>query len=164
MERRALMFLLDTDVVAELRRGASADAAVAAWAGGMPREHLFLSAVSLLDLENAAARSPRDKVQAVRLQRWIDEQVLPAFDGRILPVDAAVIRRRRGLTLDARDALIAATALEQGLTVATRAGAAFRGVKIKLLDPWKYAREEDTDWRQASRGEPHWLKSLFVRA
>lgn len=159
------MFLLDTDVVAELRLGAAADAALAGWAGSVPREHLFLSAVSLIDLENAAASSsPRDKARALRLQRWIDEQVLPAFDGRILPVDAAVIRRRRDVALpDARDALIAATALEQGLTVATRRGHAFKGVKIKLSDPWKFTAD-DTDWRQASRGEPHWLKTLFVRA
>lgn len=160
------MFLLDTDVVAELRRGAQADGPPAEWAGGLTREHLFLSAVSLLDLENAAARHvTRDKAGGLRLQRWIDEQVLPAFDGRILPVDAAVVRRRRALALsDPRDALIAATALEQGLTIATRRLPAFKAAKVKLLDPWTYTAGEDTDWRHASRGEPHWLKTLFVRA
>ena len=156
------MFLLDTDVVAELRRGAQADAALAGWARSVTRDHLFISAVSLLDLESAAAY-PRDKAQGARLQRWIDEQVLPAFDGRILPVDAAVVRRRRGLLPDPRDALVAATALVQGLTVATRRIAAFKPAKVKLFDPWAYKAEDETDWRHAHRDEPHWLKTLFAR-
>lgn len=160
------MFLLDSDVVAELRRGAQAEAAVAAWAGGLAPEQLFLSAVSLLDLEAAAIRRPpRERAQAVRLQRWIDEQVLPAFAGRIVPVDAAIIVRRRAVALpDPRDALIAATALDRGMTLATRRTGAFKSVKIKLIDPWHHVAGDDLDWRRASRSEPHWLKTLFVRA
>jgi len=70
----ALMFLLDTDVVAELRRGAQADSAVAAWAGTLAPEQLFLSAIALVDLETAAARrASRERAQTVRLRRWIDE-------------------------------------------------------------------------------------------
>lgn len=159
------MFLVDTDVVAALRLGARADPALVAWASAAPREHLFLSTISLLDLESAAARHvPREKAQAARLQRWIDEQVVPAFEGRILPVDLAITRRRRGVALaEPRDALIAATALEQGLTIATRRGAAFKGLKIRTLDPWRHVVEDDIDWRRASLAEPHWLKSLFVR-
>lgn len=159
------MFLVDTDVVVGLRLGARADPSLAAWASAAPREHLFLSAASLLDLEQAAARqAPRDKAQGLRLQRWIDEQVVPAFDGRILPVDVAVVRRRRAVALaEPRDALVAATALEAGLTIATRRGAAFKGAKIRTLDPWRHVVEDDTDWRRASLAEPHWLKSLFVR-
>lgn len=160
------MFLLDTDVMAELRRGAKADAPVAAWANALAPEQLFLSAVSLLDLETAAMRhAQREKAQALRLQRWIDEQVLPAFAGRIVALDAAIIGRRRTCAMsDPRDALIAATALERGMTLATRRVAAFKSGKVKLLDPWKYAPEDDADWRRASRSEPHWLKTLFVRA
>lgn len=160
------MFLLDTDVVTELRRGAKADSAVAAWAGALAPEQLFLSAVSLLNLENAAARhAPREKAQTIRLQRWIDEQVLPAFAGRIVALDAAIIGRRRAVALsEPRDALVAATALERGMTLATRRTAAFKQAKMKLLDPWQYAPEDDLDWRRASRSEPHWLKTLFVRA
>ncbi len=166
MGREALMFLLDTDVVAELRRGAKADTAVAAWAGSLSPEQLFLSTVTLLDLENAAARhNAREKAQAARLQRWIDEQVLPAFAGRIVALDAAVIARRRPLAMsDPRDALVAATALERGMTLATRRSAAFKQAKVKLIDPWQYSPEDELDWRRASRSEPHWLKTLFVRA
>lgn len=160
------MFLLDSDVVAELRRGARADAAVAGWASTLAPEQLFLAAVSLLDLETAAIRrAPRERAQAVRLHRWIDEQVLPAFAGRIVPLDAAVIARRRGVALsDPRDALVAATALERGMTLATHRTAAFKSAKLKLIDPWRYTVEDDLDWRRASRSEPHWLKTLFVRA
>lgn len=165
MGRAALMFLLDTDVVAELRQGVRADALLVAWAAALTREHLFLSAISLLDLENAAAeQGRRDKAAGVRLLRWIDTQVVPAFEGRILPVDAAVVQRRRHIALaDPRDALIAATAAVQGLTIATRRLPAFKAAKIKLVDPWKHAPDE-TDWRQANQAEPHWLKTLFVRA
>lgn len=159
------MFLLDTDVVTELRRGAKADAAVAAWATTVSPEQLFLSAVSLLDLENAASRHlPREKAQAVRLRRWIDEQLLPAFAARIVALDAAIIARRRTLALpESRDALVAATALERGMTLATRRIAAFKPAKLKLFDPWLYTAETDLDWRRESRSEPHWLKTLFVR-
>lgn len=166
MDWSALMFLLDTDVVAELRRGTQGDAAVAAWAGTLAPEQLFLSAVSLIDLENAAIRRPpRDKAHTARLQRWIDEQVLTAFAGRIVPLDAAIIARRRAVAVsDPRDALVAATALDRGMTLATRRTAAFKSPKLKLLDPWQWTAEDDLDWRRASRTEPHWLKTLFVRA
>lgn len=160
------MFLLDTDVVAGLRRGAQADAALAAWAGALPPEQLFLSVVTLLDLETAAARGAlHEKTQAARLQRWIDEQVLPAFAGRIVSLDAAIIGRRRTVALsDPRDALVAATALDRGMTLATHRTAAFKPARLKLVDPWHYSAEDDLDWRRASRSEPHWLKTLFVRA
>jgi predicted nucleic acid-binding protein len=160
------MFLLDTDVVAELRRGSKAEAAVAAWAGTLAAEQLFVSVVTLLDLETAAVRhAPREKAQALRLQRWIDEQVVPAFAGRIVALDAVIVGRRRMVALsDPRDALIAATALDRGMTLATRRAAAFKPAKVKLIDPWTYTAEDDLDWRRAIRGEPHWLKTLFVRA
>lgn len=160
------MFLLDTDVIAALRDSDQADPALIAWANGVTREHLFLSAVTLLDLENAAARpATRDKARAQRVQRWIDEKVLPAFAERIVPLDAAIVARRRTLALaDPRDALIAATALEKGLTLATRRIAQFKAAKVKAFDPWHYAATDDGDWRAASRSEPHWLKTLFVRS
>jgi predicted nucleic acid-binding protein len=160
------MFLLDTDVVTELRRGATADAAVTAWASALAVEQLYLSAVALLDLEHAAARyAPREKAHAARLQRWIDEQVLPAFAGRIVPLDSAIVIRRRAVSVtDPRDALVAATALQHGMTLATHRTGAFKSAKLKLIDPWRYTAEEDLDWRRASHSEPHWLKTLFVRA
>jgi len=93
--------------------------------------------------------------------------VLRAFEGRILAVDTAVIRRRAQIGVaDARDALLAATAIEHGLTLVTRQTAAYKGARVKLFNPWGYTPEdeEDTDWRQAGRAGPLWLKNLFVRA
>lgn len=165
------MYLLDTPIVFELRKAKAGrtDAGLAAWAAGVARERLFLSAISLMELDASAARAgPRDKAAAAAFRNWIDSQVMPAFEGHILPVDAAVARRRGQLAIaDTRDALFAATALEHGLTLATRNPAAFKGARVKLFDPWGYtpdAIEEDADWRDAGRAGPLWLKNLFVRA
>lgn len=165
------MHLLDTAVVWELR-GAKAgrgDPGVARWAAGQARTGLFVSALTLAELGTGAAEIDRtDKAGAAAVRRWIEGQVMAAFDGRILPIDAAVARRAIGLGYpDLRDGLLAATALEQGLTLATRYPAAFRLGKVKTFNPWGYAPtavdEDDADWRQASRAGPLWLKNLFVR-
>jgi predicted nucleic acid-binding protein len=164
------MYLLDTPIVFELRnaRAGQAEAGLAAWAADVARERLFLSAISLVELEAEAARVARgDKAAGAALRGWIDRQVLPAFEGHILPLDAAVARRRSQVPLaDTRDALFAATALEHGLTLVTRKSAAFKGARIKLFDPKGYQRDsvdEDGDWRAAARNGPLWLRSLFVR-
>lgn len=165
------MFLLDTGIVFELRkaRAGGAEAGLTAWASGVARERLFLSAISLVELEtNAAEAARRDKAAGLALRNWIDEQLVPAFEGHVLPLDAAVARRRGQLALaDTRDALFAATALEHGLTLVTRNTAAFKGARVKLFDPRGYtpdALDEDGDWRDAARTGPLWLKNLFVRA
>ncbi|MEG3181345.1 type II toxin-antitoxin system VapC family toxin [Sphingomonas sp. LT1P40] len=165
------MFLLDTDIVYELRhaRAGRSDPGFTAWASAVSIQTLFVSALTLLELGNAATALARnDKVAAKALESWLDDQVIPAFEGRILAVDTAVVRRRVQLALaDSRDALVAATALEHGLTLVTRNTAAFRGARVKLFNPWGFApdsADEELDWRQAARGGPQWLKSLFVRA
>lgn len=163
------MFLLDTPIVFELRgaRAGRAEAGLTAWASGVARERLFLSALTLVELEASAAEAlRRDKAAGAVLRSWIDEQLLPAFEGHILPLDAAVARRRGQLALsETRDALFAATALEHGLTLVTRNTAAFRGARVKLFDPRGYTADADEgDWRDAARTGPLWLKNLFVRA
>lgn len=164
------MYLLDSSVVLELRKAKAGrtDAGLASWALGVPRQNMFLSALSLLELENGAAEKARqDKNAGATLSDWIADQVMPAFEGRILPVDAAVVRRRAQLPLaDTRDALLAATAIEHGLTLVTRHTAAFKGGRVKTFNPWGYSPDDadDGDWRQAARTGPLWLKNLFVRA
>lgn len=165
------MFLLDTPIVFELRnaRAGTAEAGLTAWASGVARERLFLSAISLVELETSATEAARrDKTAGAALRSWIDAQVLPAFEGHVLPLDAAVARRRGQLALaETRDALLAATALEHGLTLVTRNTGAFKGVRVKLFDPRGYtpdAADEDGDWRDAARTGPLWFKNLFVRA
>jgi predicted nucleic acid-binding protein len=164
------MYLLDTDIVLELRHAKSgqADPGLVRWAAGVPRASLFISAISLLDLENAAVRLERkDKAAGLALRAWLDGQVAPAFDGRILPVDAAVVRRRVHVPqTDGREALLAATALEHGLTLVTRHVAAFKAGRVKVFNPWGYAPEvlaDEEDWGQVAKAGSQWLRNIFVR-
>lgn len=164
------MYLLDTPVVLDLRkaRGGEADEGLAAWAAGIARERLFLSAITLVELQGVAAKAARrDKAAGAALRGWIDEQVVPAFEGHILPLDAAVARRRGQLAItETRDALFAATALEHGLTLVTRNKAAFKGARVRIFDPAGYKPVEavdDADWRSAARSGSLWLRNLFIR-
>jgi len=165
------MFLLDTSVVLELRKAKSGDTdpGLAAWAGGIARQKLFISALNLLEIENAAARLGRkDRAAGLRVREWIDNAVMPAFEGRVLPVDAAVVRRRAQLPYaNTRDGLLAATALEHGLTLVTRKVTAFRAGRVKLLNPSGYSAqpsEDEEDWGQGAQTGHLWLKNLYVRA
>ena len=138
------MHLLDTNVVSELRKAKSgkADAGVIAWAAGLPASELFLSAISVLELEMGVLLvERRDAAQGVVLRSWLDKHVLPAFAERILPVDTAVARRCARLHVPdpraERDALIAATALVRDLTVVTRNVGDFEATGVRLLNPWR---------------------------
>jgi predicted nucleic acid-binding protein len=163
------MYLLDTPIVLELRkaRAGEAEAGLAAWAAGVARERLFLSALSLVELDTVAAKAARtDKGAGTALRGWIDNQVLPAFEGHILPLDVAVARRRGTLAIaDTRDALFAATALEHGLALVTRNRSAFKGARVRIFDPSGYepGADDEADWRSAARSGPLWLRNLFVR-
>ena len=137
------MYLLDTNVVSELRkaRTGKADARVAAWAQATPASAMFLSAISVLELElGILLVERRDGAQAALLRAWLDHHVLPAFDGRILPVDTAVARHCAKLHVPdpraERDALIAATALVHGLTVVTRNVGDFAATNVGVLNTW----------------------------
>jgi predicted nucleic acid-binding protein len=164
------MHLLDTDIVHELRnaKAGATDAGLSAWAAGVARSSLFISALTLLELETAAARAERkDKAHGAQLREWLDSRVAPAFDGRILAIDAAVVRRRAHVPLaDSRDALLAATALEHGLTLATRDPAVFAKVpRLKLFNPIGYKPDalDEEDWGQAAKAGSQWLRNIFVR-
>ena len=165
------MYLLDTGIVLELRkaRAGPADAGLAAWAAGIARPQLFISALTLLEIENAAARLARkDRAAGLVVRDWIDQRVMPAFEGRILPVDAAVVRRRAQLPYaNTRDGLLAATALTQGLTFVTHRVSAFRAGRVKLFNPSGYIApptEDDEDWSHGTQTGSQWLKNLYVRA
>ncbi|MFO1226906.1 PIN domain-containing protein [Roseateles sp.] len=165
------MYLLDTGIVLELRkaRAPGADQGLAAWAAGIARQRLFLSALSLLEIETAAARLARkDKSAGLAVRDWIDNQVTPAFEGRVLAVDARVVRRRAQLPYaNTRDGLLAATALEHGLTFVTHRVTAFRAGRVKLLNPSGFVAQtgdEDEDWGQGTQTSHLWLKNLYVRA
>ena len=109
------MYLLDTGVVLELRKAKTpqADPGLATWAAGIARQKLFISALNLLEIESAAARlGKKDRAAGLVVREWIDNHVMPAFEGRVLPVDAPIVRRRAQLPYaNTRDGLLAATAL-----------------------------------------------------
>jgi predicted nucleic acid-binding protein len=136
------MFLLDTNVISELRRPEKADAKVAGWACATPLSNIYLSAITILEIEmGALSIDRRDKAQGRILRAWIDDQILPSFDGRILPIDAAVALRCARLHVPdpraERDALIAATALVHGMTIVTRNVADFASTQALVLNPWE---------------------------
>ncbi|MGA8821167.1 MAG: type II toxin-antitoxin system VapC family toxin [Xanthobacteraceae bacterium] len=135
------MFLLDTNVISELRRPHRADRNVLAWAGEMSVASFFLSVISILEIELGALQIVRrDAIQGAALRTWIDKQILPSFEGRILPVDTTVAQRCARLHVPNpradRDALIAATALVHELTVVTRNVPDFEPMGVALLNPW----------------------------
>jgi toxin FitB len=137
------MYVLDTNVVSELRKVKSgkANKNVAAWATGVPAASLFISAITILELEAGVLLvERRDAKQGAVLRAWLDGQVLPAFSGRILAVDTAVAQRCARLHVPHpradRDALIAATALTHGMAVVTRNMADFVPTGVEIHNPW----------------------------
>ena len=137
------MYLLDTNVVSELRKARSgkADGNVVAWAASVQPLGLFLSAITILELETGVLLvERRDPVQGGMLRVWLNDHVLPAFAGRILAVDTLVAQRCARLHVPDpradRDALIAATALCHGLTIVTRNVADFEPTGVQILNPW----------------------------
>lgn len=138
-----MMYMLDTNVLSELRkvRLGRADANVAAWADSVDAADLFISAITIMELELGVLSIERkDASQGTMLRSWLEQHVLPEFSQRTLPVDAAVAQRCARLHVpdkrDQRDALIAATALVHGMTVVTRNTADYRPTGVPLLNPW----------------------------
>ncbi|MGG7674957.1 type II toxin-antitoxin system VapC family toxin [Pseudomonas sp. WC2] len=135
------MYLLDTNVISELRKP-KADKNVVAWANTVIAPRLFISAITLKELETGVLRMERrDPAQGKVLRHWLKRHVMPAFDARILPVDAAVALRCASLhvpdSANESDALIAATALVHGLTVVTRNTGDFKSSGVALINPWE---------------------------
>ena len=137
------MYLLDTNVVSELRKApvGKADPNVIKWASNTHPEMLYLSVITVLELETGILLvGRRDQHQGSLLRRWLEHQVLPAFDGRILSVDTAVARKCAELHVPdrraERDATIVATALIHRMKVVTRNVADFDQSAIEIVNPW----------------------------
>lgn len=136
-----MMYLLDTNVVSELRKGRRADPNVAAWAGDISSNEMFISVISIMELRmGILSLARKDTQQADMLASWLDNSVVPAFAGRILPIDLSVANQCAILHVpdprSDRDALIAATAITHGMTVATRNIKDFRATGVSLVNPW----------------------------
>jgi len=139
-----MMFVLDTNVVSELRkvRVGKADPNVAAWTESVDAAELFVSAITIMELELGVLSIERkDATQGAVLRSWLEQHVLPEFSGRTLPVDTAVAQSCARLHVPdkrgERDALIAATALVHGMTVVTRNVADFEPTGVAILNPWE---------------------------
>lgn len=136
------MFLLDSNVISELRSPNRCDPKVRAWEQGVPLVDCWLSVITLMEIRQGIDRlKSRDPSFAAALEEWLEKRVKPAFDGRILAVTAAVANaagriaaeRTRGLA----DCLIAATALEHGLKLVTRNETDFADVRgLGIVNPW----------------------------
>lgn len=137
------MFLLDSHAISKLRKAWSgkANQQVVNWASKLPVPSLYLSAITILELETGNLLVERkDAAQGAVLRSWLDSHVLPSFSGRIIPIDTAVAQCCAKLHIpdprSDRDALIAATALVHGMTVATRNIDDFSETGVELLNPW----------------------------
>jgi predicted nucleic acid-binding protein len=129
--------------LAQVRKAAfgKADAQVVGWLDRVDPAAMFLSVIVVMELElGRLGIERRDPAQASRLRHWLEGRVLPAFDGRILPVDLAVARRCARLhapnPLSDRNAFMAATALVHGMTVVTRNVADFSATGVLFVNPW----------------------------
>ena len=136
------MYLVDTNVVSELRKGRKADRSVRMWAQALPPASFYLSVLSILELEiGILLVERRDRKQGRILRAWMDGHVLPSFSGRILAVDTVVAQRCAALHVpnprSDRDALIAATALVHGMTVVSRNLAHFEPTGVAVINPWQ---------------------------
>ena len=152
------MYLLDTNVISELRKARQGNAAVAVveWAAAMPLATLFLSVITIMELElGVLLAHRRDPASSAMLRNWVDNSVLSSFAGRILSIDTAVAQQCAALHVPdpqpERDALIASTAMVHGMTVVTRNVAdfdrpgfnrpglnrsGFNRPGLRVLNPW----------------------------
>ena len=138
------MFVLDINMVSKIRKASSseADLNVVAWTTATPVKSLHICAISIIRLELSILQSERkDRSQSELLRTWLETKVMTAFEDRILSVDTDVARQCAALHVpdprSERDALIAATAMVHGMSVATRNESDFKPTGVSILNPWK---------------------------
>ena len=136
-------FLLDTNIPSELIR-TRPDPHVRNWVYAKEERSLYLSVVTIGELRRGFVILPAGR-RRTELERWLENDLLPRFHGRILPVTHSIADRwgvldgqgqLQGTPLNTADGMIAATALEHDLTIVTRNVKDFAGLGVVLLNPW----------------------------
>lgn len=142
------MYILNTNVISEIRKSASgkADTNVLAWAKSVDAEDLYLSAITLSEIEiGVLSMERRDERQGAALRDWLENYIKIHFRDRILSIDAAVARENAAINVPDRtptmDGLIAATAIANNMIVVTRNTGDFPWVKT--INPWLYTGNSD---------------------
>jgi len=137
-------FLLDTNCISESVR-AKPEPRVLDWIEAADESMLYLSVLTLGEIRKGVAGLPQGK-RRTRLEAWMEVDLQARFSGRILPIDLAVADRwglltadakRRGQPLSTIDALLAATALNHGLTIVSRNVSDFANAQVQILNPWE---------------------------
>ncbi|MER9329922.1 type II toxin-antitoxin system VapC family toxin [Mesorhizobium sp. M0488] len=139
-----MRLLLDTNVLSEVTRPAP-DARVLDWLDGLDEDRSFISVVSIAEIRRGVALMDEGRKREA-LAQWLAQDLPQRFEQRVLPVDEPIalawgdlmgLAKRRGRALSSMDGLIAATAIAQELTLATRNTKDFDGFGLELLDPWR---------------------------
>lgn len=136
------MYLLDTNVILEMRKAGQADTQVRLWSQSSPTELKFISVMTLYELELGVLRMERrDPIQGARLRLWLSQQVFPTFNDRLLLIDREVAQLAASFQVpdprSDRDSYIAATALVHNMAVVTRNVRDFEGMGVRIVNPWE---------------------------
>ena len=142
-------YLLDTNLVSEAIKPRP-EAHVVAWLAAQPSTTVYLSVLTLGEIEQGIVRAPNPR-RAERLTRWLEAELLPRFRGRVLPVDAEIVKTwgqitgralLRGQSVGYIDSLLAATAIVHGLILATRNVRDVTMLPVQTINPWT---EDETE-------------------
>ncbi|MDP8939671.1 MAG: type II toxin-antitoxin system VapC family toxin [Actinomycetota bacterium] len=138
-------YLIDTNVISEVK-SRSPEPKVIEWLASVRLSQSYLSAITVGEIQKGISGLPRETRRREELSRWIEDDVLETFSGRVLALDVAVMRawgrltadlQARGNTMGLMDSLIAATAVHHGLTLVTRNEADFQNTPVDVINPWK---------------------------
>ena len=135
-----MSFLIDTNILSELRKGSRCDLGVAAWFASVESHELYLSVLVLGEIRKGVERiRPRDPVRAAALDTWL-HAVKSSYGDRVLTVDLAVANLWGSMyalrPLSTVDGLLAATAKVHGLTLVTRNEADVAGLGVEVINPF----------------------------